>query len=247
MPIEIPSDGLDLLAMQEAGDAVEAAAARVRADAIRGRLAPSLSALPPPLRHAMEAMIEEVARASAEAEAARQAALEMRRERGEWLQIDPLRHIPEDRGAQPPAAPSAITIHAADPDFVGFGWHSAEGRGDQSWRWSGATPAASVVVPDLGPGTLRVELDLEFPFRQAITPGALTVLANGEPLELDVRLLEPHRGVFSALWAGYGVPGANLGLVLLGPRATDPTGRDPRELGLAFRSVSARRVASSAG
>ena len=247
MPLETPSDGLDLSAMRRAGDAVDAAAARIRADALRERLAPDLAALPLSIRQAMEGLIEEIGRVSAEAEAARQAATEARRERGDWLQIDPLRYMPEDRGTAPPPPPARFEVHAADPDFVGFGWHSAEGRGRESWRWSGLSPVASVVVPDLGPGTTALELDIELPFRHPFGPDSLTILANGEPLELTARLREAHRGTFSALWDGADAPGANLGLVLVGPLVTDPTGRDSRKLGLAIRSVSGRRLDGEPG
>ena len=247
MPLELPSDGLDLLAMREAHAAVDAAAARQRSEAIRARLAPSLSVLPAPLREALEAMAGEIGRISAEAEAARQAALEMRRDRGDWLQIDPLRHMPEDRRDPPPAAPAFFEANAADPDFVGYGWYTAEGRGRESWRWSGVAPAASVILPDLGPGTIELELDLERPFRQPFGTDNLVVLANGEPLELTPHPREPHRVVFSALWEGSAVGGANLGLVLLSPLVTDPTGRDTRALGIGIWRVSARRVAADAG
>jgi hypothetical protein len=246
MPLETASDGLDLLAMRDAGRAVDAAAARLRAEAIRERLAPSLSGLPLPLRQALEGVIGEIARVAAEAEAARQAALENRRERGDWLQIDPLRHMPEDRGAPPAPPPARFEVHAADSDFVGYGWHTAEGRGRESWRWSGAAPAASVVIPDLGPGTIELELDLERPFRTPFTEGSLVVLANGEPLELHFAAREPHRGTFSGLWTGADAPGANLGLVLLSPVVTDPTGRDTRALGIGIWRVSARRIAADA-
>ncbi|SHI90097.1 hypothetical protein SAMN02745194_01317 [Roseomonas rosea] len=244
MPLETASDGLDLLAMHDAGGAVDAAAARIRAEAIRERLAPSLSGLPLPLREAIEGVIGEIARVAAEAEAARQAAVETRRERGDWLQIDPLRHMPEDRRTPPPAPPARFEVHAADPDFVGYGWHTAEGRGGESWRWSGTAPAASVVIPDLGPGTVELELDLERPFRTPFTEDALVVLANGEPLELSFTPREPHRGVFSALWAGSESPGTNLGLVLLSPLVSDSTGRDTRQLGIGIWRASARRIAA---
>ena len=244
MPLETPSDGLDLSAMRRAGEAVDAAAARLRAEAIRDRLGPDLAALPLTLRQALEALIEEIGRVSAEAEAARQAATEARRERGDWLRIDPLRHMPGDRGTPPPPPPARVEIHAADPDFMGFGWHSAEGRGRESWRWSGLSPVASVVVPDLGPGTVALDFDIELPFRHPFGPNSLTILANGEPLELTATLREAHRGTFSALWEGAEVPGANLGLVLVGPLVTDPTGRDSRRLGLAIRSVTAQRLDS---
>lgn len=247
MPLETPSDGLDLSAMQRAGAAVDAAAARIRAEGIRERLAPDLAALPLTVRQAFEGLVDEIGRISAEAEAARQAATEARRERGDWLRIDPLRHMPEDRGATPPPPPSSIEIHAADADFVGFGWHSAEGRGRESWRWSGLSPVASIVVPDLGPGTVALAFDIELPFRHAFGPNSLTILANGEPLELTASLREAHRGTFSALWEGAEVPGANLGLVLVGPLVRDPAGRDSRQLGLAIRSVKARRLDSAAG
>lgn len=246
MPLETPSDGLDLSAMRRAGEAVDAAAARIRTQAILDRLSPDLAALPLTVRQALEGLIEEIGRISAEAEAARQAATEARRERGDWLRIDPLRHMPEDRGTPPPLPPSRVEIHAADPDFVGFGWHSAEGRGRESWRWSGLSPVASVVVPDLGPGTVALELDIELPFRHPFGPNSLTILANGEPLELTATLREAHRGTFSALWEGAEAPGANLGLVLVGPLVRDPTGRDSRQLGLAIRSVKARRLDSMA-
>lgn len=240
MPIETPSDGLDLLAMREAETALTDAAARLRAEAILARLAPSLAPLPPALRQAMEQLAREVGAVSAVAEAARQGAMENRRDRGDWLQIDPLRHIPEDRSAPPPAPPEAVQIHAADPGFIGYGWHSAEGHGRESWRWSGLAPAASVVLPDLGSGRVELEFDLELPFRQPLNEGAITILANGEPLELAMALRDGHRGSFSAIWEGAEAPGASLGLVLLGPLVMDPTGRDTRKLGIGFRSLSAR-------
>ncbi|HEY8611009.1 MAG TPA: hypothetical protein VIL69_06930 [Roseomonas sp.] len=244
MPIEIPSDGLDLLAMQDAGRAVDAAAARIRAEALRGRMAAELSALPLPLRQAMDALIDEIGRIGAEAEAARQAAMETRRERGEWLQIDPLRHMPEDRGAAPPPPAAHYEIHAADPDFTGFGWHSPEGRGRESWRWSGIAPAASVVIPDLGPGTVALELDLELPFRAPFAGNSVLVLANGEPLDLSLARQDGSRATLTGLWDGAEAPGANLGLVFLGPLVSDPTGRDTRRLGVGIWRVAARRLDS---
>jgi len=244
MPLETPSDGLDLAAMREAGRAVEGAAARDRAEAIRARLSPVLAALPEPLRTAMEALIGEMGRIAAEAGTARQEAGEIRRERGEWLQIDPLRHMPGDRSAPVPPGPTQLDIRPGDPDFVGFGWHTAERRGEESWRWSGLAPAASVVLPDPGPGTVEVELTLELPFRHPFDLDRFTVLANGQPLALEADLAEPHRGVFTAEWEGSDVSGGTLALVLLGPLVSDPASPDRRKLGVGIRRVRARRLSS---
>jgi len=244
MPLETPSDGLDLTAMHEAGRAVEGAAARDRAEAIRARLLPALSALPDPVRAAMEAIIGEMGRIAAEAGAARQEAGESRRERGEWLQIDPLRHMPGDRGQPIPPAAASLDIRPGDPDFVGFGWHTAERRGEESWRWSGLAPAASIVLPDPGPGTVEVALHLELPFRHPFDLDRFTVLANGQPLALEADLAEPHRGVFTAQWEGSDTPGGTLALVLLGPLVSNPASPDQRKLGVGIQRVRARRLSA---
>jgi len=245
MPLETPSDGLDLAAMRAASDAVEVAAARARAGVIRDRLEPALAAMPPPLRQALDPLldrlIEEIGRADARAEAARQAATEARRSRGDWLRIDPLAHIPEDRATPPAPPPGRYEAWADSPDFAGFGWHAAEGKGPGSWRWSGLTAAASVIVPELGPGSVALELDLEVPWGLPFDPDAVTVLANGEPLELLARI-DGSRATLAATWDGTGSAGASIGLVILAPVLGNPRSSDARKLGIGFRRVSAARV-----
>jgi hypothetical protein len=242
MPLETPSDGLDLTAMREADEAVDAAAARIGSSAMRARMESELSQLPPPMRGAMERLIDEVGRIEARAEAAWQAATETRRSRGDWLQIDPLRQMPGDRGAPPPLPAARHEVKAADPDFTGFGWHPAERHGDQSWRWSGLAPAASIVLPDLGLGAVALELDLLFPFDEPFQLDTVSILADGEPLRLTPVRVDGSRATLAALWEGREVAGVNLGLVVLGPSIGDPRGRDPRRLGVGVRRVVAERI-----
>jgi len=242
MPLETPSDGLDLAAMHEASEAVEAAAARAATAALRARMEDDLAALSPSLRGVMERLIGEMGRIGARAESAWQAATETRRSRGEWLQIDPLRHIPEDRGTPLPPPPTQIELRADDPDFVGFGWHPAERNAQESWRWSGLAPAASIILPDLGLGGVEIELDIVFPFGHPFDLDAVTILVDGEPLQLSAAQVSGSRATLIAFWEGREVAGGNLGLVILGPSLADPKGIDARSLGLGIRRLFATRV-----
>ncbi|MCR0982463.1 hypothetical protein [Roseomonas populi] len=243
---DLPTDGLDLLALREADAAVSAAAARARAEALRGRMAAELDELPAPFRAVMERLIDAVGEVGAEAATALQAATESRRERGDWLQIDPLRHIPEDRRAAPPPPPARHELNAADPEFTGYGWYGPEGRGRESRRWSGGAAAASIVLPALGPGTVSLEIDLELPFATPFEADSVAILANGEPLDLILAEAHENRALLTAQWGGFEAAGANLGLVLLGPVYADPRGRDTRRLGVGFRRLVATRLALGA-
>ncbi|WP_426957404.1 hypothetical protein [Muricoccus radiodurans] len=242
LPLETLSDGLDLAALRRADRAVEDAAARARAGAIRDRLENLIAVCDPALRALAEALIAEIGRADARAEAAAQAALETRRSRGEWISLDPLRHIPEGRAAPPPPPPRRVAVHAADPAFHGFGWHSAEGTGAESWRWSGTDRAASIILPSLGGGRLMIRLDVVAPFQAALDASAITVLANGQPLELLLVRAAPSR---ATLGADYTAPEdgghGSLVLVLLGPSFADAAGPDTRVLGVGLRSVTVER------
>jgi hypothetical protein len=228
--------------MREADMAVEDAAARLRAQALRQRLEPALGSVPPVVRTALEAIIDEIGRVDAGAEAARQAAAAQQRSRGDWLQIDPLRHIPEDRGAPLPLPPSRFEAEADDADFTGFGWYPAERAGGESWRWSGLAPAASVVIPDLGLGAVAIELDVIMPFSTPFRAEAVSLLADGEPLSFEAVGVNGSRATLAATWEGREVTGVNLGLVILGPRLPDPRGTDSRQLGLGLRRVAAERI-----
>ncbi|MBP0494789.1 hypothetical protein [Roseomonas indoligenes] len=243
MPPDLPNDGLNLLLLQEADVAISAAAARARADALRARMETELDALPPPMRDVVERLIDAIGEVSAGVEAARQVATEFRRDRGDWLQIDPLRHIPEDRGVTPPPPPARFELNAADPDFVGYGWYGPEGQGRDSRRWSGQAAAASIVIPDLGPGAIALEIHLELPFGVPFAEDSITVLANGEPLDITMAEADANRAVLRARWDGFEAAGANLGLVLLGSVHADPGGRDTRRLGVGFRRLIAAPAA----
>ncbi|MFH5925786.1 hypothetical protein [Roseomonas xinghualingensis] len=242
MPFETPSDGLDLASMNEAAEAVDAAAARAVTAALRARMEGDLAALPPSMRSAMEQLIKEMGRIGAHAEAAWQAATEARRSRGEWLQIDPLRHLPEDRAAPPPPPPTHIELRADDPDFIGFGWHPAERNSQESWRWSGLAPAASIILPDLGLGGATIELDVIFPFGYPFDLKAVTILADGEPLQLSATQVRGSYATLTAFWEGREVAGGNLGLVILGPSLMSPKEHDTRRLGLGVRRLCATRM-----
>jgi hypothetical protein len=243
MPIETPSDGLDLSAMRLANSAVEAAAARSKSEALSERLAPAMAGLDPALRPLLDRLIGELGRVEARAEAAHQAATELRRSRGDWLRIDPLRHIPEGRATPPPPPPSRIDVSADDPAFFGFGWHPPEGSGQDSWRWSGLAPAASVVLPSLGAGVLSLRLDFLAPFGQAVAAEDITLLANGEPLSLELVKAEGNHATLSATWQAAEDRGAgSLALVILGPVYRDSAGTDTRALGLGIRRVVAEHA-----
>ncbi|WP_338662847.1 hypothetical protein VQH23_22220 [Pararoseomonas sp. SCSIO 73927] len=235
----LSNDALNLHALREADEALSEAAARARAEALRARMGAELEALAPPVRDVVERLIDAIGAVSAEAGAARQAATEFRRERGDWLQIDPLRHIPEERAAIPPPPPARFELNAADPDFVGYGWYGPEGRGRESRRWSGQAAAASVVVPGLGPGAIRLEIHLELPFGLPFLEDSVAILANGEPLDMTLAEADANRAVLIARWEGFEAAGANLGLVLLGPVHADPRGRETRRLGVGFRRLVA--------
>ena len=97
-------------------------------------------------------------------------------------------------------------------------------------------------MPDLGGGALAVELDLEVPYGAPFPAGAVTVLANGEPMELAASAVEGSRATLSGRWEGTAGGGTNLGLVILAPPPPPGPGGEARRLSIGLRRVMAARL-----
>lgn len=161
--------------------ALAEAAARRQGEAA----AAALDALDPAMRPAFEAMLRLTGALAAEIELLRQRLDAVERGRADLVRLDPLRLIPTHRRLAPEAPPPArLVLEADSPDLVGFGWHPPEGEGEARCRWSGAGPCASLRVPGLGAGRLRLTLALRAPLETGVAAlDDALVLLNAEPLD----------------------------------------------------------------
>ncbi|MGX9964974.1 hypothetical protein ACVFYP_16720 [Roseomonas sp. F4] len=243
---------LDLSPDHRAAALIESALLHAQAARMREVAAPFLARLDPDARLFGEYLVEEVARLSAQVEALAQLRAADALSREERMRIDPLPFIPADRQeaaaageARPEEGPVAFDV--ASDDFAGFGWYPAEPTDAGALRWSGLSRCATVQLPALGGGPVRVTLALRAPFGATLDPAGLDAFLDG--LNLDLEQVARDGAVVTC----QGVvilpalpPGARVTLLLHGERYTDPaTGplRDGRTLGLGLGWLRIERAA----
>lgn len=244
--------GLDLSQLAEADRLIAEAALRLRAEAIHGRMAPLLEKLEPATREIVGQLVTEIARAGLQAEAARQAVEASQRSREAAIRLDPLRYIPGTRVVPRVAPPASVVIQADAEDFTGTGWYEAERSGHRAWRWSGRNGNyATLLVPSLGGGRLRIALHLMMPFGGKLDLGATTLLANA--VALPLRLREGSHAGAPVLEAEHELPEdhgtGSLALVLISPphRQAEQPGQpvtDRRALGPGLVKAEIERIAT---
>ncbi|MBU8538096.1 hypothetical protein [Falsiroseomonas tokyonensis] len=243
---------LDLSPDRRAAALIEAGLQHAQATRMREMAGPFLERLDPEARVFGEFLVEEIARLSARVEALSQLREADALSRAERMRIDPLPFIPAARraaAAGPEASPEAgpVSFDVASDRFAGFGWYPAEVTEDGALRWSGLARQATVQLPALGGGALRVTLALRTPFGMPLDLAAQEVFLDG--LKLDLRLLSQD-GAVATCEAIAMLPelpaGSRITLLLAGDRFTDPaTGplRDTRALGLGLGWLRIERAA----
>ncbi|WP_376091501.1 hypothetical protein ACE7GA_21865 [Roseomonas sp. CCTCC AB2023176] len=239
----LPSEGLDLAALHRADLAIRDAAANGRAEAMEDRLAEPLAAVDAATAALARALIAELGRVEARAAAAAQAAEEGRRSRGEWVALDPLRASAAPMTvASSPTLPDRVDINPADPAFRGFGWHEPEGKPGSGFRWSRHS-VASIILPSLGAGAIRVHLALFAPFGLPLRATEITLLHEGAPLDVTLSGEGKEQAVLQASLVSADAGGlGSLALILSGPAFPDPRGQEKRGLGLGLRRIVAERL-----
>ncbi len=213
---------------------------------------PFLERLDPEARLFGEFLVEEIARLSAQVEALAQLREADALSRAERMRIDPLPFIPAERrsaaaGPEVAAEAGPVAFDVAAERFTGFGWYPAEMTADGPLRWSGLARQATVQLPALGGGALRVTLALRTPFGMPLDLAAQEVFLDG--LKLDLSLVSQDGAV--ATCEGVAIlpdlpAGARTTLLVAGDRFTDPaTGplRDTRALGLGLGWLRIERAA----
>jgi hypothetical protein len=247
-----PASLLDLSPDRRASVLTGAALEASHTARLRLGAGPSLAPLDPATRAAFEHLLDQVARLSAEVETLSQTQEAARRSREVRLRLDPLRAIPADRvaaalgGTPEQEVPAQFALDAAAPEFNGTGWYAAEVSPGGSLRWSGAARCASLLLPPLGGGRLRLALSLRVPYGTALDLGQHDLFLDGLPLALRPVSGGAQSGVFEAevelppLGAG-----SRCVLLLHGEQWEDPsTGprRDPRRLGLGLAWLRLERM-----
>ncbi len=236
-----PASLLDLSPERRAELLVEGALELEHAARLKLGAAPKLAQVDAGTRSLVEHLLEEIARLSAQLDTLAQAQEEARRSRETRLRLDPIREIPAERLAAvltppPEPLPGPYARDAAAPDLVGLGWYPPERAQSGTLRWSGAGRCATLILPALGGGRLRVTLALRAPYGQPLILADHDWFLDGEPLALRQVSGGSSDGVFEAevTLPESGAHGRAV-LLLHGLQWADPaTGprRDPRRLGL---------------
>jgi hypothetical protein len=243
-------DDLDL-SPDRAAPLLDAALRRQHAERLHAAAAPLLDAMSEGARGLAAPLLDELARLSARVEVLEQAAAAAARSRMDRLRVDPLRAIPADRlGAARQAAPLAeagpVTLDPGDPDFTGFGWWQAERTPDGALRWSGTARCATVLLPALCGGELRLTLTLRAPFGVPLDLSAHDIFLDGLPLAFEAVSNDGVVGVFAATASLPPLPAASrITLLLHGVQYEDPaTGpqRDTRRMGLGLVAARLERA-----
>jgi hypothetical protein len=243
---------LDLSPDRRAAALIESALLHAQAARMREVAAPFLARLDPDSRLFGEYLVEEVARLSAQVEALAQLREADALSREARMRIDPLRFIPAERqhaAAEAEAMPEEgpVAFDVASDAFVGFGWYPAEQTDSGALRWSGPSRCATVQLPALGGGPLRVTLALRAPFGAKLDLPRQDVFLDGLKLELEQTAQEGAVATCQGVAILPELPaGARLTLLLHGERYTDPaTGpvRDTRTLGLGLGWLRIERAA----
>lgn len=206
----------------------------------------------PGVRALAAAALSALADLATEMELSRQEMERRWRTKAERIRIDPLPMIPEDRRTPPPEEarpappppPSRLVLRADAAGLIGFGWFPAETDGSVAWRWSGPTPCASLLLPSLGGGRLRLTLTLRSPFGHPCDGEGIMVFANAAPAELWQE--DGHGGTRARFAADLELePDAGdgrLAVVLHIPVFRDPQGMDTRVLGYGLEEVVLERL-----
>ena len=232
---------LDLSPERLAATLLDAGLERQHALKLRADAAPLLAPLDPATRLLGEHLIEDIARLAAGLDALAQQHRQAALSREERLRIDPLRHIPQDRqraAALPLRADAgdAVAIEAGDPAFAGHGWFTPDRTEGGSLRWSGMARCATLALPALGGGALRVSLALRSPFGITLDPAGQDWFLDGVPLAFETVSNDGTTGIFESRVTLPEMPaGSRLTLLLHGAQHTDPASgprRDTRVLGL---------------
>jgi hypothetical protein len=196
-------------------------------------------------------LLEELARLAAAQDRLAQQHRAAALTRAERLRIDPLRHIPPERltAARAPAlVPEAgpAVMHAADPAFAGHGWYAPETTPAGALRWAGMGRCATLALPALGGGALRLALSLRAPFGRAVDLAAHDWFLDGVRLDLVAVGGDGASAVAEAvITLPEHPPGSRVTLLWCGPATEDPaTGprRDTRRLGLALHWARIERA-----
>lgn len=241
---------VDLQPDAEADALIDRALVSAAAGRMQEEMAGQLSAVPPPVRALVEALIGTIARLEAEVELLRQSSRHGARTRLERLAIDPLEDAAAFDRPTPPELPSHVELDADAEEFHGEGWHPVETRGEMRWRWSGRGEAASLLLPPLGGGLLRLRLWMLMPFGQPLSLDDTVLLADDVPVQLTPVFAKGAEGVVEGEVqlpedGGFGP----LTLVLYAPTFTaEQMGRDTRDrrtLGIGLRRIEVERVVAA--
>jgi hypothetical protein len=213
--------------------------------------APLLSALSAGQRPLQEFLLGELARLAARLDALEQMQGSAARTREEMIRLDPLRFIPKARveaalAEAPETERGPVAIDPADPDFAGSGWWHAETTEAGALRWSGQARCATLLLPALGGGDLKLTFAARAPFGVGLDLAEQSLFLDGVPLAMATLSNDGVTGVFEGVARLPELPaGARITLLLHGAQWEDPaTGprRDTRRLGLGLGWARLERV-----
>jgi hypothetical protein len=242
---------VDLPAARSADTLIAKSIADAHQERLEKNLSELLATADPKTQALVRGLVGAVATLSAEVATLREDLAQFRRSRSDRIRVDPLQFIPDSRSPQPAQQPSHFELLAASHQFNGLGWHQPERNEDRSWRWSGLTPRASVLLPTLGGRRLRLRAEMLMPFGLTFAKKPVRVLVNDAVAVLQPTSLRAEFGTFQAeieLPEDEGF--SNFTLVLQEPPMTDPSGapgREKRLLGLGLCRIMLERLPPAAG
>jgi hypothetical protein len=167
------------------------------------------------------------------------------------LARDPLRFIPAARrdaarGPAPDPERGPFDMQADDPAFCGQGWWQAERTTAGALRWSGLARCATLLLPALGGGALRLTLALRSPFGIPLDVAAQGILLDGAPLTFETLENDGVIGRFAASALLPPLPAfARVALLVQGEPHADPdtsARRDTRLLGIGLMALRLERA-----
>jgi len=150
---------------------------------LQARLEGVLTALDPAMRAYGDALLAVVAGLAAEIEALRQRLAAQAEGAARRIRLDPLSHFDPARRLGPAILPAGAELAADDDGFLGFGWHPPEIVDGEACRYSGAGTCASIRLPAVAPGRVRITLRLRGRHGH-VTPEQVLALLDGLPLSL---------------------------------------------------------------
>lgn len=230
----------------EIGALIDDALAREQAEKLRQRMGPLLESAPPQTRDLVLGLVSVIGALSAQVSILSQSVDQSYKTRAERIRLDPLPFIPQER-LTPAIKPNASqVILVGSHGFTGTGWHAPETNGTNFWCWSGAAPNATLLMPTLGGGKLKLLFDMLMPFGRSFDEAAITVLVNDTPITLSASPVKGNGKVYVGevdLPEDQGLGSFVLVLQSVAFRAPSES-REQRTLGVGLYAVMVKKVSA---